>query len=42
MHPQVYELHTLLRTAHIEPPYILVAWSLGGILDRLYARRIPA
>jgi len=36
MHQQVYELHTLLRAAHVDPPYILVGWSLGGMIDRLY------
>jgi pimeloyl-ACP methyl ester carboxylesterase len=41
MHQQVYEVHTLLRAAHIDPPYILVGWSLGGMIDRLYADEYP-
>lgn len=41
MHRQVYELHTLLRAAHVDPPYILVGWSLGGMIDRLYIDEYP-
>jgi len=41
MHQQVYELHTLLRAAHVDPPYILVGWSLGGMIDRLYTDEYP-
>ncbi|HXW91915.1 MAG TPA: alpha/beta hydrolase [Terriglobales bacterium] len=41
MHQQVYELHTLLRAAHVDPPYILVGWSLGGMIDRLYTDQYP-
>jgi pimeloyl-ACP methyl ester carboxylesterase len=42
MHQQVYELHKLLGTAQVKPPYILVGWSLGGMIDRLYAAAYPA
>ena len=31
------DLHTLLNNAHIEPPYILVGHSFGGLLIRRYA-----
>lgn len=41
MHQQVYELHLLLGAAHIEPPYVLVGWSLGGMIDRIYAASYP-
>ncbi len=41
MHQQVYELQVLLKTAGIAPPYILVGWSLGGMIDRLYADMYP-
>ena len=41
MYQQVYELHRLLQAAHIGPPYILVGWSLGGMIDRLYADEYP-
>jgi pimeloyl-ACP methyl ester carboxylesterase len=38
----VEELHTLLQTAHIDEPYVLVGHSLGGIYVRLYAKRYPS
>ena len=41
MHQQVYELHLLLGAAHIPPPYVLVGWSLGGTIDRIYAVSYP-
>lgn len=35
------ELNLLLRTARIEPPYVLVGASLGCIYARAYQRRFP-
>jgi pimeloyl-ACP methyl ester carboxylesterase len=35
------DLHLLLRTASIPPPYILVGHSIGGMLIRAYQRRYP-
>jgi pimeloyl-ACP methyl ester carboxylesterase len=35
----VDELHTLLRAAGAEPPYVLVGHSFGGCVVRLYAHR---
>lgn len=35
------ELHALLDAAGIEPPYVLVAHSLGGIFARRFAVRYP-
>jgi pimeloyl-ACP methyl ester carboxylesterase len=35
------ELHTLLGTAEVPGPYVLVGHSLGGLLVRLYAARYP-
>lgn len=37
----VDELHTLLRTAGVEPPYVLVGHSFGGYNVRLFAERYP-
>lgn len=37
----VAELHTLLRQAGVEPPYVLVGHSMGGGLVRLYAHEHP-
>lgn len=37
----VDELHTLLRTAGVEPPYVLVGHSFGGYNVRLFADRYP-
>jgi pimeloyl-ACP methyl ester carboxylesterase len=39
--PTVDDLHLLLRTAGIRPPYVLVGASLGGIYARAYQRRYP-
>jgi pimeloyl-ACP methyl ester carboxylesterase len=33
---EVHELHALLRSAAVQPPYILVGHSLGGYLIRVY------
>ena len=37
----VQELHTLLQNAEIEPPYLLVGHSFGGIHVRLFAETFP-
>ena len=37
----VADLEKLLDARHIEPPYVLVAWSFGGPIARLYAARHP-
>lgn len=37
----VSDLEKLLAAAKIEPPYVLVAWSFGGPIARLYAARHP-
>jgi len=37
----VSDLEKLLAAKKIEPPYVLVAWSFGGPLSRLYAARHP-
>ncbi len=37
----VQELKVLLQTAEIEPPYILVGHSFGGLLMQLYATWFP-
>jgi pimeloyl-ACP methyl ester carboxylesterase len=36
-----FELHTLLATAGIRPPYVLVGQSYGGVLVRLFATTYP-
>jgi pimeloyl-ACP methyl ester carboxylesterase len=35
------ELHTALRNAGVEPPYILCGQSLGGVYSRLFASLYP-
>lgn len=37
----VSELHMLLQAAGVEPPYVLVGHSKGGLFVRLYARQYP-
>jgi pimeloyl-ACP methyl ester carboxylesterase len=37
----VEELRTLLRNAGLAPPYVLAAWSFGGINAHYYAYRYP-
>ena len=37
----VDELHTLLARAGVEPPYVLVGHSIGGLYVRLYAHEHP-
>jgi pimeloyl-ACP methyl ester carboxylesterase len=39
--PTIDDLHLLLRTAGVRPPYVLVGASLGGIYTRAYQRRYP-
>src|SRR6185503_2974176 len=41
LHQVVYELHTLLERAGIQPPLVLVGHSYGGWLVRLYASTYP-
>src|ERR1051326_3893527 len=36
-----FELHTALRKAGVQPPYILVGQSFGGFLVRAFARYYP-
>lgn len=38
---RVHELHELLTNAHIDGPYVLVGFSIGGLVARLYAARYP-
>jgi len=37
----VEELHRLLQEAEVEPPYVMVGHSFGGMNVRLYAHRYP-
>ena len=37
----VEELHTLLTRAGVEPPYVLVGHSVGGLYARLYDQKYP-
>ncbi len=39
---RVGELHALLSNAKIDGPYVLVGFSIGGLVARLYASRYPA
>lgn len=41
IHTMVVELHDLLESAGIPPPYLLVGHSLGGGVIRVYAARYP-
>jgi hypothetical protein len=38
---QAEELHTLLEAAAIDPPYVLVSHSYGGLVARVFADRYP-
>lgn len=38
---RVVELHAVLKNAHVPGPYILVGFSIGGVIARLYARDYP-
>jgi pimeloyl-ACP methyl ester carboxylesterase len=35
------ELHALLQSAGVTPPFVMVAHSVGGVLARIYDRRFP-
>jgi pimeloyl-ACP methyl ester carboxylesterase len=35
------ELHTLLRNAHEQPPFVLVGWSAAGLHVRAYQTQFP-
>jgi pimeloyl-ACP methyl ester carboxylesterase len=37
----VDELRSLLKSKHLNPPYVLVGHSLGGLYMQLFARRYP-
>jgi pimeloyl-ACP methyl ester carboxylesterase len=37
----VSDLRTALRAADVAPPYVLVGWSMGGLIMRLFAFRYP-
>lgn len=37
----VSDLHTLLKAARVDAPYVLVGWSAGGVIARRYAYRYP-
>ena len=39
---RVKELHTTLQNAEITGPYVLVGFSMGAVVARLYAREYPA
>lgn len=41
MRQEAFELHTLLRTAQVQAPYILVGHSVGGLIARVYAQQYP-
>ena len=36
-----HELHTALRNAGVDPPYVLVGQSFGGVYNRLFASLYP-
>ncbi|MDQ2776843.1 MAG: alpha/beta hydrolase [Acidobacteriota bacterium] len=39
---RIGELHTVLKNAGIESPYVVVGFSIGALVARLYAIRYPA
>ena len=39
---EISDLQRLLQSAHLDPPYVLVGHSYGGLLVRLFARAHPA
>jgi pimeloyl-ACP methyl ester carboxylesterase len=38
---RVAEIHTVLKNADISPPYVLVGFSIGGLIGRLYEGEYP-
>jgi pimeloyl-ACP methyl ester carboxylesterase len=38
---RVDELQALLHDAHVRPPYVVVGYSIGGLVARLYAASFP-
>ena len=38
----VYELHAVLASAGVQPPYVLVGASLGGLIARTFAATYPS
>ena len=41
MRQDAHELRALLRGAGVEPPYVLVGHSIGGLIARVYAEHYP-
>ena len=41
MRQEAHELHTLLKSARIKAPYVLVGHSIGGLIARVYAEQYP-
>jgi pimeloyl-ACP methyl ester carboxylesterase len=41
LHQQVFDLHLLLKATNIQPPYVLVGQSFGGLLNQLYKTVYP-
>ena len=39
---RIQELHTVLKNAGVEGPYVLVGLSMGAVVARLYASQYPA
>jgi pimeloyl-ACP methyl ester carboxylesterase len=39
MRQEAYELHTLLKAARVEAPYVLVGHSIGGLIAQVYAEQ---
>jgi pimeloyl-ACP methyl ester carboxylesterase len=42
MRQEAYELHTLLKAAHVKGPLVIVGHSLGGLISRVYAETYPS
>jgi pimeloyl-ACP methyl ester carboxylesterase len=38
----VATLRDLLKSKQLEPPYVLVGWSIGGLFANLFARKYPS
>jgi pimeloyl-ACP methyl ester carboxylesterase len=41
MKQEAFELHTMLKTAQVNGPYVLVGHSIGGLTARIYASEYP-